>query len=54
MVLMTCCDGDTPDEKKKRTPRLPEKYCFNKTATLAIVPGADNSNVQRILQWKLK
>jgi hypothetical protein len=24
------CDGDTPDEKKKRTPRLPEKYCVNK------------------------
>ena len=60
------CDGDTPDEKKKRTPRLPEKYCINKkkwnakvseaekTATLAIVPGADNSDVHRILQWKLK
>ena len=51
------CDGDTPDEKKKRTPRLPEKYCINKkkwiakvseaekTATLAIVPGTDNSDV---------
>ena len=50
------CNGDTTDEKK-RTPRLPEKYCINKkkwiakvseaekTATLAIVPGTDNSDV---------
>jgi hypothetical protein len=50
------CNGDTTDEKK-RTPRLPEKYCINKkkwiakvseaekTATLAIVPGTDNIDV---------
>ena len=37
------CDGDTPDEKKKRTPRLPEKYCINKKKWIAKVSKAEKT-----------
>jgi hypothetical protein len=60
-------DSETNGQQKKRT-RLPEKFCINKkkwsakvsqaekTAVLCFVPSvyADNSDVHRVLQWKLK
>jgi hypothetical protein len=60
----TRCETEASFEKKRKA-RLPEKYCINKkkwfssateaelAAELEIVPGADNSRVHRILQYKL-